>query len=259
MSVFPQETVFSSRTKNRAFYITSSVSTNRQDGWLPINEWLKHNQKCLTSTWIAYDHEWSLPTLCAWPCVCPLLWYAKQDRLRGSLVCGRLRNSQLWHISFRSLWSNKLNWSSKYKRSEQKSISCLNILLCVYFYNLSFFTYLGHFTWVTLISACWFISSPDSDAKTRNQWQRYLYTNFHLKNYSFQILTSENTINVNGLIKPVVKSNTSSRVLVTREGGLYGFQQGGLERIRLWNLNNSNQNLIPPFNGILLWLILSAC
>lgn len=165
VSVFPQETVFSSGTKNRAFYFTSSVSTNRLDGWLPINEWLKHNQKCLTSTWNAYDHEWSLPTLCAWPCVCPLLWYAKQDRLRGSLVCGRLRNSQLWHISFRSLWSNKLNWSSKYKRSEQKSISCLNILLCVYFYNLSFFTYLGHFTWVTLNSVCQFISSPDSDAK----------------------------------------------------------------------------------------------
>lgn len=73
------------------------------------------------------------------------------------------------------------------------------------------------------------------------------------------MLTSENTINFNDLIKPVVKSNTSGRALVTREGELYGFWGGGLERIRLWNLNNSIQNLISPFNGILLWLTLSAC
>jgi len=57
-----------SRTKNKSFYFISPVPTD----WMAdcqLHEWLKQNQKCLTSTWIAYNLEWSLPSLCAWPWV----------------------------------------------------------------------------------------------------------------------------------------------------------------------------------------------
>ena len=90
----------------------------------------------------------------------------------------------------------------------------------------------GYFTWVTLIYV-------DSSAfqtwrqEKETNWQRYLYTNFQLRNDSFQILTSEDTINFSDLIKQMVKSHTSGRVLVIHAGGLYDFQQSGLKRFRL--------------------------
>lgn len=89
----------------------------------------------------------------------------------------------------------------------------------------------GYFTWVTLIYV-------DSSAfltwrqEKETNWQRYLYTNFQLRNDSFQILTSEDTINFSDLIKQMVKSHTSGRVLVIQAGGLYDFQQSGLKRFR---------------------------
>lgn len=91
----------------------------------------------------------------------------------------------------------------------------------------------GYFTWVTLINYVDSSAFLTWKQEKETNWQRLLYTNFHLINESFQILTSEDTINFSDLIKQVVKSHTSGRVLVIQAGGLYDFQQSGLERFRL--------------------------
>ena len=91
----------------------------------------------------------------------------------------------------------------------------------------------GYFTWVTLINYVDSSAFLTWKQEKETNWQRLLYTNFHLINESFQILTSEDTINFSDLIKQVVKSHTSGRVLVIQAGGLYDFQQSGLKRFRL--------------------------